>query len=79
MGYIDETIYNKKCNGNRLRIYVVFFFIDYVIDTILPNITCKQMTNELVHWSLNIWSLMVKKYYIKNQSRHITNQPTMNV
>lgn len=49
MGYIDETIYNKKCNGNRLRIYVVFFFIDYVIDTILPNITCKQMTNELVH------------------------------
>lgn len=48
MGYIDETIYNKKCNGNRHRIYVVFF-IDYVIDTILPNITCKQMTNELVH------------------------------
>lgn len=39
----------KKCNGNRHRIYVVFFFIDYVIDTILPNITCKQMTNELVH------------------------------
>lgn len=26
MGYIDETIYNKKCNGNRHRIYVVFFY-----------------------------------------------------
>lgn len=29
--------------------FTQFFFIDYVIDTILPNITCKQMTNELVH------------------------------
>lgn len=29
--------------------FTQFFFIDYVIDTKLPNITCKQMTNELVH------------------------------